>query len=156
MTPIGFSSTVYCPEQLNRTEKSNLNRMTTIQAVDCRGLQTSHLQHHHTQLGWADCHGANTLQNVYDTSGRLLRTADKSPSPPPYVAWLVELPRCQHTAERRREAGRNLNYVIGNKPPNKCLHFTSSRPEQGPTERRQTLKKGKSLPETSPFRSRIK
>src|SRR6218665_2320313 len=102
--------------------------MTTIQAVDRRGLQTSHLQHHHTQF------------DDDDTSGRLSRTADKSPSTPPYAAWLDGLPRRQHTAERRREVGRNLNYVIGNKPPNKCLHFTSSRPEQGATERRQTLK----------------
>src|SRR6218665_4115184 len=98
MTPIGFSNTVYCPEHLTRTEKSNLNIMTTIQTVDCCGLQTSHLQHHHTQL------------DDDDTSGRLLRTADKSPSTPRYAAWLGGLPRRQHTAERRREAGRNLNY----------------------------------------------
>src|SRR6218665_3747731 len=101
----------------------NLNRTTTIQAVDCCGQQTSHLQHHHTQLGWADCYGANTLQTVDDTSGRLLRTADKSPSTPPYAAWLGGLPRRQHTAERQREAGRNLNYIVGNKPQNKCLCF---------------------------------
>src|SRR6218665_2010779 len=116
MTPIGFSNTVYCPEHLNRTEKSNLNRMTTIQAGDCCGLQTSHLQHHHTQLGWADCHGANTLQNVDDTYGRPLRTADKSPLTPPYAAWLGGLSRCQHTAESRREAGRNLNNIVSNEP----------------------------------------
>ena len=50
-----------------------------------------------------------TSKKEDDTSGRLLRTADKSPSTPAYAAWLGGLPRYQHTAERRREAGRNIN-----------------------------------------------
>jgi len=71
--PQVFSNTVYYKEHLNSTENPT-SKKKTIQTVDWCGLQTSHLWHHHTQLGWADCHGTNTLQNVNVKQGETLTT----------------------------------------------------------------------------------
>src|SRR6218665_2690318 len=66
-----FSNTVYYNEHLNSTENPT-SKKKTIQTVDCCGLQTSHLRHHHTQLGWADFHCTNTLPNVDVKQGETL------------------------------------------------------------------------------------